>query len=48
MKLWEKGVKSDPSVIEFTSGMDRKTDICLADWDIAGSMAHVIMLYEAG
>jgi argininosuccinate lyase len=48
MKLWEKGISSDPSVIEFTSGMDRKTDICLAEWDIAGSMAHTIMLHEVG
>jgi len=47
MKLWEKGVPSDRSVIEFTSGTDRKTDICLAEWDIAGSMAHAIMLHEA-
>jgi argininosuccinate lyase len=48
MKLWQKGFNSDPSVIEFTSGMDRETDICLAEWDIAGSMAHAIMLKEAG
>lgn len=48
MKLWDKGIKSDPLVIEFTSGTDRITDICLAEWDIAGSMAHAIMLHEAG
>jgi argininosuccinate lyase len=48
MKLWEKGFNSDNSVIEFTSGTDRKTDIVLAEWDIAGSMAHAIMLHEAG
>jgi argininosuccinate lyase len=48
MKLWEKGVIPDPSVIEFTSGKDRTTDLCLAEWDIAGSMAHAIMLNEAG
>jgi argininosuccinate lyase len=48
MKLWEKGVIPDPSVIEFTSGRDRTTDLCLAEWDIAGSMAHAIMLREAG
>lgn len=48
MKLWEKGYDSDRSVIEFTSGADRKTDISLAEWDIAGSMAHVIMLQKAG
>jgi argininosuccinate lyase len=48
MKLWEKGGISDPSVIEFTSGRDRITDLCLAEWDIAASMAHAIMLHEAG
>ena len=48
MKLWQKGTTPDPSVIEFTSGKDRKTDLCLTEWDIAGSMAHAIMLQEAG
>jgi argininosuccinate lyase len=48
MKLWEKDTIPDPSVIEFTSGKDRTTDLCLAEWDIAGSMAHAIMLKETG
>jgi argininosuccinate lyase len=48
MKLWEKTAVPDPSVIEFTSGRDRTTDLCLAEWDIAGSMAHTIMLNETG
>jgi argininosuccinate lyase len=48
MKLWEKTAVPDPSVIEFTSGRERKTDLCLAEWDIAGSMAHAIMLNETG
>ena len=48
MKLWEKGVTPEPSVIEFTSGKDRDTDLCLAEWDIVGSMAHAVMLYAAG
>jgi argininosuccinate lyase len=48
MKLWEKGVVPDPAVIEFTSGRDKITDLCLAEWDIAGSMAHAIMLNEVG
>jgi argininosuccinate lyase len=48
MKLWEKTAVPDPSVIEFTSGRDRTTDLCLAEWDIAGSMAHAIMLNETG
>jgi argininosuccinate lyase len=48
MKLWQKGTTPDPMVIEFTSGKDRTTDLYLAEWDIAGSMAHAIMLQEAG
>ena len=48
MKLWDKGIEPDPAIIEFTSGKDRETDICLAGWDIVGSMAHAIMLQEAG
>ncbi len=48
MKLWDKGIEPDPAIIEFTSGKDRETDSCLAEWDIVGSMAHAIMLYEAG
>ena len=48
MKLWDKGIEPDPAIIEFTSGKDRETDACLAEWDIVGSMAHAIMLNEAG
>jgi len=48
MKLWDKGIQPDPAIIEFTSGKDRETDLCLAEWDIVGSMAHAIMLNEAG
>ena len=46
MKLWEKGIATDPAIIEFTTGKDRVTDLLLAGWDIVGSMAHVIMLQE--
>lgn len=48
MKLWEKNVTPDRRVIEFTSGNDRTTDLSLAEWDITGSMAHAIMLFETG
>lgn len=46
MNLWQKGITPDPSIIEFTSGKDRETDLVLAEWDLIGSMAHVIMLHE--
>ena len=48
MKLWDKGIEPDASIIKFTSGKDRETDSSLAEWDIIGSMAHAIMLSEAG
>lgn len=48
MKLWDKGIEPNPAIIEFTSGKDRETDICIAEWDIIGSMAHAIMLQEVG
>jgi argininosuccinate lyase len=47
MRLWEKGVNPESSVIRFTSGSDRETDLLLAGWDIAGSIAHAIMLEKA-
>src|SRR4030042_5170956 len=48
MKLWEKGINPEPAIIEFTAGRDRKTDLALTQWDIVGSMAHVIMLQDVG
>ncbi len=44
MKLWEKGIEVKDSIIRFTSGDDRFTDLPLAPFDIIGTMAHVIML----
>jgi argininosuccinate lyase len=48
MKLWKKDAVPDPRVIEFTSAGDRTADLRLAEWDIAGSMAHAIMLGKTG
>lgn len=48
MKLWEKGTRTEPSIIEFTSGTDRETDLLLTRWDIVGSMAHAVMLETVG
>ena len=48
MKLWKKDAVPDPRVIEFTSAGDRTADLRLAEWDIAGSMAHAIMLAKTG
>ncbi|NMC41912.1 MAG: argininosuccinate lyase [Bacteroidales bacterium] len=47
-RLWDKGIAPHPAVIEFTTGNEKQTDLQLAGWDIAGSLAHVIMLAKAG
>ncbi len=44
MKLWEKGIDVNSLVDEFTAGKDRETDLCLAIWDVIGSIAHARML----
>jgi argininosuccinate lyase len=48
MKLWDKGIAPENSVIGIYFGKDRETDLALAKWDIVASMAHVIMLRESG
>ncbi|MFO7575190.1 MAG: argininosuccinate lyase [Bacteroidales bacterium] len=48
MKLWDKGLTSDGRVDDFTAGRDRILDRRLLVWDIAGTMAHAVMLYESG
>jgi len=48
MKLWDKGLKTNRLVEEFTIGKDRELDLLLAPWDILGSIAHVKMLRECG
>ncbi len=46
--LWDKGGNSDQGVIDFTAARDRVLDRELARWDVTGSMAHSVMLYESG
>ena len=48
MKLWEKGIPTDSQIEKFTVGKDRELDLMLARYDVLGSLAHVIMLGEAG
>ena len=49
MKLWKKDSTNTSSLIEeFTVGRDKEFDILLAKYDVQGSIAHVIMLGEAG
>ena len=46
MKLWEKGQKTNKDMMEFTAGKDRELDLRIADVDVIGSMAHVLMLHK--
>lgn len=44
MKLWEKNIKVDKAIENFTIGKDREMDLYLAKADVLGSMAHITML----
>ncbi|MFV0468621.1 MAG: argininosuccinate lyase [Dysgonomonas sp.] len=48
MKLWEKNIKVDKSVEDYTIGRDAEMDIHLAKHDVIGSMAHITMLESIG
>lgn len=47
-KLWEKSTEATREIEKFTVGRDRELDLCLARWDVLGSMAHIIMLQSVG
>lgn len=48
MKLWDKGKPVNKKIEDFTVGRDRELDAELAEFDILGSMAHIIMLESVG
>lgn len=48
MHLWDKGGTVRESLIRFTCGTDIEYDAKLAPFDIAGSMAHAVMLERCG
>jgi len=48
MKLWEKNTQVDKDIERFTVGRDREMDVCLAKYDVLGSMAHIVMLESVG
>ncbi len=48
MHLWDKGGRTRESLISFTCDTDRLYDARLAPYDIAGSMAHAVMLERCG
>jgi len=47
-KLWEKKTQTNSEIERYTVGLDREMDLYLAEYDVLGSMAHVIMLDEIG
>ncbi len=47
-RLWEKGIKTDKSVLEFTAGNDYLLDERLVKYDCIASIAHAKMLRKAG
>jgi argininosuccinate lyase len=47
-KLWQKEKPVDKRIEEFTVGHDREFDMELAEFDILGSIAHIIMLNSVG
>jgi argininosuccinate lyase len=48
MKLWDKDISTEQRILAFTTGKDPLYDLELAAYDVAGSMAHTIMLAETG
>ena len=46
--LWNKGVKAEDAVEDFTVGQDRVLDLRLAKYDVQGSRAHIRMLESIG
>lgn len=45
-KLWSKDNSINKEIEKFTIGKDAEIDVYLAEYDIQGSIAHSIMLYE--
>ena len=48
MKLWEKNFQINEEIERFTIGSDREMDLYLAEHDVMGSIAHIIMLESIG
>ena len=48
MKLWDKGIKIDEKIEQFTVGNDREIDMHIAKYDVNASLAHAKMLFSIG
>ncbi len=45
-KLWDLGRQVSGRIEKFTAGSDRHLDVQLAEFDILGTLAHVVMLHS--
>jgi argininosuccinate lyase len=45
-KLWSSKIAPDKMIEQFTIGNDQEIDMHLAEFDVLGSIAHVMMLYH--
>lgn len=48
MKLWDKGISVNEWIERFTVGRDREMDLYLAEFDVLGTIAHIMMLETIG
>jgi len=48
MKLWDKGTSVNEWIERFTVGLDREMDLYLAEFDVLGTIAHIVMLETIG
>ncbi len=48
MKLWDKGTEINQLIETFTIGRDTEMDYFLAEFDVLGSLAHIVMLESIG
>ncbi len=46
--IWYKGTEVDTAIERFTVGLDREMDMYLAQFDVMGTMAHILMLESIG
>ena len=48
MKIWDKRTRMNKRIEDFTIGRDRELDLLLAQYDVLGSLAHIVMLCKIG
>ena len=48
MKLWNERNKTDEHIEDFTTAKDKEIDMCIAEYDVEGTIAHITMLETTG